>query len=88
MPGEGSPSPESLLGMSAGAVCRVLDDPAGTPLEQVIDAAYEIAYGQGLYRSAWTLAGVGPDGTTVWRSPDGTGSAEVGRDGDVRDLYR
>jgi hypothetical protein len=73
-------TPEWLLGMSAGAVCRVLDDPAGSAVERIVEAAYEIAYEQDRYMSAWVLAGFSDGGGSTWRSPDGESIAEVGID--------
>ena len=73
-------TPEWLVGMSAGAVCRVLDNPAGSAIESIVDAAYEIAYEQGKHMSAWVLVGFSDDGGSTWRSPDGESIAEVGTD--------
>ena len=76
-------TPEWLLGMSAGAVCRVLDNPAGSAVESIIEAAYEIAYEQDRHMSTWVLAGFSDEGGSVWRSPDGESLAEVGADGRI-----
>jgi hypothetical protein len=35
-------TPEWLIGMSAGAVCGVLDDPTGSAIEAIVGAAYGI----------------------------------------------
>ena len=76
-------TPGWLVGMSAGAVCRVLDDPAGSAIEGIVEAAYEIAYEQG-EMSAWTLRSFDPDGVTTWLSPAGDRIAEVGPGPTVR----
>jgi len=72
-------TPEWLIGMDAGAVCRVLENPAGSAIESIVDDANEIAYQQGRHMSAWVLAGF-DDAGTIWRSPDGRSIAVVGRD--------
>jgi hypothetical protein len=46
---------ESLVGKSAGAICRTLNLPYEPPYQSIIDAASLIGYDQDLYMSAWLL---------------------------------
>jgi hypothetical protein len=57
---------------AAGAVARVLDNPAGAEIEPVIAAAHEIAYDQDLMLSSWTFVSMDDTEMTIWRSPDGS----------------
>ncbi|MBU1493567.1 MAG: hypothetical protein KJ956_06340 [Actinobacteria bacterium] len=77
-------TPEWLIGMSAGAVCRVLDDPSGSAIEAIVGAAYGIAYDQDRFMSNWVLAGYSGEGGSTWVSPDGTGVARVDGAGSIR----
>ena len=79
-----SPTVDDLVGLSAGAVCRVLDNPAGSEIEAVVDAAQEIAYDSDRVMSAWTFVDLHPDGTTIWAAPDGRETAIVSADGAVQ----
>jgi len=73
-----------LIGRTAGAICRTLNLPYVPPYQLVIDAASRIAYDEDLYMSNWTFVSLWMDGTTVWRSEDGTATALVGEDGQVQ----
>ena len=75
---------EVLVGKSAGAICLTLNLPYAPPYQSVIDAASKIAYDEDRYMSAWSFVTQWLDGTTVWRSEDGSATALVGPDGSVR----
>lgn len=75
---------EALVGKSAGAICRTLNLPYEPPYQAVIEAAEKIAYDEDLYMSAWLFVAQWLDGTTVWRSEDGSGTAMVAPDGTIR----
>ena len=79
---------EGLVGKSAGAICRTLNLPFDPPYRSVVDAASRIAYDEDRYMSSWLFVTQWPDGTTVWRSEDGTATAEVAVDGSIRLLQR
>ena len=55
----------SLVGQSAGAICRTLALSYEPPYKNVIDAASTIAYDQDHYMSAWCFMSEWLDGTTV-----------------------
>ena len=78
----------ALVGQSAGAICYVLNLPYEPPYRSVIDAASLIAYDQDLYLSGWAFVTQWMDGTTVWRSEDGTATVIVGADGSVEKMSR
>jgi len=75
---------EALVGKSAGAICRTLNLPYQPPYQVVIDAAEKIAYDDDRFMSAWSFVNQWLDGTTVWRSEDGSGTALVAPDGTIR----
>ena len=75
---------ETLVGKSAGAICRTLNLPYEPPYRSVIDAASKIAYDEDRYMSAWSFVTQWPDETTVWRTEDGGSIAVVAPDGSVR----
>lgn len=77
------PKVDDLVGMAAGMVCRVLDNPAGAAIEPVVAAAQEIAYDQDLMMSAWTFMSIDGTGATAWKAPDGSQIATVDGDGRV-----
>jgi hypothetical protein len=74
---------EALVGKSAGAICRTLNLPYEPPYQAVIEAAEKIAYDDDRYMSAWSFVTQWLDGTTVWRSEDGSGTALVAPDGTI-----
>ena len=74
---------QSLIGKSAGAICRTLELPFVPPYEVVIEAASKIAYDQDMYMSAWLFVTQWQDGSTVWRASDGHATALVTPDGVV-----
>ena len=74
---------QPLVGKSAGAICRTLELPFAPPYESIIKAASNIAYDQDRYMSAWLFVTQWLDGTTVWRSSDGSEIAHVTLDGIV-----
>lgn len=73
----------SLIGKSAGAICRTLELPFAPPYEIVIDAASKIAYDQDMFMSAWLFVSKWQNGTTIWRASDGYAIALVTPDGIV-----
>ena len=75
---------KELVGKSAGAICLTLNLPYEPPYQAVIDAASKIAYDEDRYMSAWSFVAQWQDGTTVWRSEDGSATAMVGTDGSIR----
>jgi hypothetical protein len=75
---------EALVGKSAGAICLTLNLPYAPPYQPVIDAASKIAYDEDRYMSTWSFVTQWLDGTTVWRSEDGSATALVTPDGTVR----
>ena len=77
----------SLVGQSAGAICRTLALPYEPPYKNVLDAASAIAYDQDHYMSAWCFVSQWLDGTTVWRSPDTASKAIVTASGDLHTIY-
>ena len=72
---------DRLIGKSAGKIAMSNLPPGDHLLDGVADAA-------GLMwenlMSAWTLDEVWPDGSTVWRSPEGDSVAIVSPDGSIR----
>jgi hypothetical protein len=72
-----------LVGKNAGAICRTLNLPYKPPYQSVIDAASLIGYDQDLYMSTWIFVTQWLDGTTIWRSEDGSAKAIVSRDGSI-----
>jgi hypothetical protein len=77
-----------LVGQSSGAICRTLALPYKPPYRNILDAALTIAYDEDYYMSTWTFVSQWLDGTTVWRSPDGTSEAFVSTEGDLRIISR
>jgi hypothetical protein len=75
---------ESLIGKSAGAICRTLDLPYEPPYESTIDAASRIAYDEDRYMSEWSFVTQWLDGTTVWESADRSARALVSPEGSIR----
>jgi hypothetical protein len=73
-----------LVGKSAGAICSTLNLSYEQPYWEIIDAAYKIAYEEDRFMSAWSFVIQWPDGTTVWRDPDGDATAVVFPDGEVQ----
>ena len=76
----------TLVGQSAGAICRTLDLPYQHPYTTVIDAASFIGYDQDLYMSEWLFLSQWLDGSTVWHNPDGTSKAILSLSGDLQIL--
>jgi hypothetical protein len=74
----------SLVGKSAGAICRTLNLPYVPPFQSISDAASKIAYDEDLYMSAWSFVAQWSDGTSVWRSEDRVSVAIVAPDGSIR----
>ena len=73
-----------LVGKSAGAICSTLNLPYEQPFQGISDAASKIAYDEDRYMSAWLFITQWPDGTTVWRDPEGDATAVVSPDGEVQ----
>jgi hypothetical protein len=73
----------TLVGESAGAICRTLDLPYEPPYRSIIDAASQIAYDEDRFMSAWLFVTQWSDGTTLWRTEDGDATAMVGPDGAI-----
>ena len=78
-----APVPEDLIGMAAGAVARVVDNPAGSTIEPVVLAAHVIANDSDRVMSSWVLVSEHADRATLWRSPDEAEIATVGTDGSI-----
>jgi hypothetical protein len=74
----------SLIGKSAGAICRTLGLPYEPPYQVIMDAASKIAYDEDRYMSTWAFVAQWVDGATIWQSPDRTAKALVHEDGKVR----
>jgi hypothetical protein len=71
-----------LTGMSAGEIAHS-DFPMGDPvLDSIVEAA---AIVQESIRSAWFFVERWPDGTTVWREPEGRAVAVVSSEGEIRE---
>lgn len=66
------PALRPLVGKSAGAICRTLELEFVPPYKAIIEAASKIGYDQDQYLSAWHFVTQWQDGTTVWRSADGS----------------
>ena len=71
----------SLVGKSAGAICRTMNLPYEPPYRSIIDAASRIAYDEDRFMSAWSFVTQWMDGTTIWRSEEGDSTAIVSPDG-------
>lgn len=74
----------SLIGKSAGAICRTMELPYVPPYQSIIDAASRIAYDEDRYMSAWLFVTQWIDGTTVWQSEDRSARALVSPGGEVK----
>jgi hypothetical protein len=75
---------ETLVGKSAGVICRTLNLPYEPPYRSVIDAASKIAYDEDQFMSTWSFLTQWSDGTTVWQSEDRTSIAIVLPEGSIR----
>jgi hypothetical protein len=59
------PRLKSLVGKSAGAICRTLELPFSPSFNDIIEAASKIAYDQDMYMSTWLFVNLWQDGTTL-----------------------
>lgn len=82
------PELKSLIGKSAGAICRTLELPYIPPFDIVIEAASKIAYDNDMFMSAWLFVTLWQNGTSVWCEPDGSATALVTPDGNVNIHYK
>jgi hypothetical protein len=70
----------ALVGKSAGHIVLTLNLPGQPPYEEIVADADRL---HNVLMSEWAFISQWPDGTTVWREPDGPTLALVTRDGSV-----
>ncbi len=75
----------ALIGKSAGVICLGLNAPAEPPYLEVLEDATRL---HDRYMSEWTFMSQWPDGTTVWRDPDGLLLGLATRDGGILRVSR
>ena len=70
-----------LRGKNVGQIVLSLNLPYVDPYREIIDDAHTL---HDRLKSTWVFHAAWQDGSTVWRSPDGSRTAIVSRDGDIR----